>query len=122
MRVEVTCPRCGHSWLSQSLTGKTRCGECRQQVYIPADIRNHAHQTRQPARFNPTPPHRNHHDHEPAEHNLHANCPSPRHRRPRRPGGPRRHHGRYPAFSASSGSQSPRPPEKEPHSSPAATR
>ena len=35
----VTCPRCGHQWRSFSVSGKTRCGECRTRVYVPVERR-----------------------------------------------------------------------------------
>jgi hypothetical protein len=32
-------PSCGHEWLSHSVSGVTRCGECRTRVYVPIDQR-----------------------------------------------------------------------------------
>lgn len=34
----LTCPACGATWRSQSVSGRTRCRHCRTRVYVPASV------------------------------------------------------------------------------------
>jgi hypothetical protein len=43
-------PSCGHEWLSHSVSGVTRCGECRARVYVPVDQRPRRYVDEQRAR------------------------------------------------------------------------
>jgi uncharacterized Zn finger protein (UPF0148 family) len=46
----VHCPECGRRWWSQSVSGVTRCGECRTRVYVPVDQRPRRYVEEQRAR------------------------------------------------------------------------
>jgi hypothetical protein len=46
----VRCPNCGQKWRSTSVSGVTRCGECRTRVYIPVDQRPRRYVQEQRAR------------------------------------------------------------------------
>jgi hypothetical protein len=39
---ELTCGNCGHSWSSNAISARTRCGACRSVVYVPAHVRSGA--------------------------------------------------------------------------------
>ena len=39
---ELTCGNCGHSWSSNASSARTRCGACRNVVYVPAQVRSGA--------------------------------------------------------------------------------
>jgi hypothetical protein len=47
---KVRCPNCGHRWQSTSVSGVTRCGECRSRVYVPVDERPRRYVEEQRAR------------------------------------------------------------------------
>jgi hypothetical protein len=42
MSGQLTCGNCGHSWWSNASSARTRCGACRNVVYVPAHLRNGA--------------------------------------------------------------------------------
>jgi DNA-directed RNA polymerase subunit RPC12/RpoP len=44
VQMYLSCPQCGHSWRSQSTSGKTRCPSCNTRVYVPAAVRHRAKQ------------------------------------------------------------------------------
>lgn len=53
----MTCPHCGYQWESTARSQKTRCGQCRSIVYVPASVRtaNTGTRPRQVAPVAPAP-------------------------------------------------------------------
>jgi hypothetical protein len=49
-RYNVRCPYCGQEWRSTSVSGVTRCGECRTRIYVPVDARPRRYMEEQRAR------------------------------------------------------------------------
>lgn len=37
--VQLICVHCGHRLLSRSRSGRTRCPNCKERVYMPAELR-----------------------------------------------------------------------------------
>ncbi len=42
VQIAVVCPACRRRWTSHAAGGRTRCRECGERVYVPAQARREA--------------------------------------------------------------------------------